>query len=207
MSKKIIIVIVILLAISVLGGIFVASTLTRNNQPQVQRRVPSAQTQTKTSPAASDQKYEDSSGFSFSYPASLKIYEESSNLTSEYYAYLTLEYNATYGYFTAADTGYKSVDEYVFKDSKIKGASLVGASNIDGVSAKQYEKGGELFTIAYDLGVLYILKTPKDKVFWDSAHEQMIDSFAFLSSNATPAPVAGNPTGGQVIYEPEVVVQ
>lgn len=208
--SKVAIIIVVLIGFSIIAGVFIASMIMRSNVPQSIKKnsntVPVNNT-TDTQTSVSSQKYEDSSGFSFNYPTGLKVYEESSNLTAAYYAYLTLESNATYGYFTASDTAYKSVDEYVFKDSKIKGAELVGATSIDGISAKQYQKDGNMFTVAYDLGVLYILQTPVDKGFWEQSHDQIIESFAFLNLNPTPAPVVNNPAGGQVIYEPEVVVQ
>lgn len=199
-----------LIGFSIVAGVFVASMIMRNNAPQSVKKTSNtapANNTVDTQTSVSNQKYEDSSGFSFNYPTGLKIYEEPSNLTAAYYAYLTLENSATYGYFTASDTAYKSIDEYVFKDSKIKGAELVGATSLGGVSAKQYQKDGNLFTVAYDLGVLYILQTPIDKGPWDQSHEQIIESFAFLNLNPTPAPVVNNPAGGQVIYEPEVVVQ
>jgi len=147
--------------------------------------------------------YEDASGFSFKYPKDIKV----SDITPDeenYYTQLSLENSGQEMKVSMLDTTYQSLDEWLEEDSEApKGATLIGAVSLDGVSARQYSFEAKLLTAAIDQEVLYLIESPKDELYWDKVHELFISSFAF----AEPEPAAGGASGGNVIYEAEEVIE
>ena len=147
--------------------------------------------------------YEDASGFSFKYPKDIKV----SDITPDeenYYTQLSLEKSGQKMKVSMLDTTHQSLDEWLAQDSEApKGATLIGAVSLDGVSARQYSFETKLLTAAIDQEVLYLIESPEDELYWDKVHELFVSSFAF----AEPEPAAGGASGGNVIYEAEEVIE
>lgn len=156
--------------------------------------------------------YEDTSGFSFDYPKSIEV----SDVTSDedvYYTVLSLKRGGEEMKVSMLDTEHESIEDWFDKGSDApESLSLVGAVSLGGVSASQYKNGGKLLTVAVDQGVLYLIESPtlpagrqEDESYWDNVHDLFVSSFAFASPE--PAGGSGGAGGGNVIYEPEEIIE
>ncbi len=149
--------------------------------------------------------YEDESGFTFKYPATLAI----SDVTPQNESYYTkLELTDTKDKMTISvyDVKFKSLDEWQ-KDvtNDFRNAKLVGSESLGGISVKQYEsvQSGKpvIITAGLDLGVFYLLVSPKDNGFWDSTHARVVETFK-LTQDSSPSPQAKD---SNTTYDQEVV--
>ncbi len=146
-----------------------------------------------------DLTYTDESGFSFSYPKSVKVSDTTPD-DDAYYTVLTLSKDGSQMTITAKDTKAKTSDEWIKSDSHYQGASLAGATNLGGISAKQYSLGGKLITAGVDAAVVYLIEGPKDGGFWEDTQGVVASSFAFAGTKTSSS-------GDNAIYEEEEVVQ
>ncbi len=146
-----------------------------------------------------DLTYTDESGFSFSYPKSVKVSDTTPD-DDTYYTVLTLSKDGSQMTVTAKDTKAKTPDEWIKSDSRYQGASLAGATNMGGISAKQYSLGGKLITAGVDAAVVYLIEGPKDGGFWEDTQGVVASSFAFAGTKTSSS-------GDNAIYEEEEVVQ
>ncbi len=136
--------------------------------------------------------YEDDSGYSFSYPQSLKIKDVTPS-DEDYYSALELSKS---GESIKIDITSGNVDPY----KTDKSASIVGTTTLGGITANQYSKANRLVTVAIDQGVLYVISGPKDAGFWEDAQTKIISSFKFAGQTTTTQSSDSN-----TVYEEEVV--
>lgn len=150
-----------------------------------------------------DTLYEDTAGFSFKYPKDVKVTDVTPD-EDEYYTQLNLSRGSEKIVLTAKDASAKTADDWLKGDSTYSGSSLVGATTLAGISAKQYSKGETLITIAVDAGVVYLIEGPKDEAFWEDVHGALISSFKFSGTASAGQASSGS---SDIEYEEEEVVE
>lgn len=205
MSKKVFVLIAIL-AILVIGGTagyFVLSPRSKGQSGESGKRSLSLLPKTsKKEEVNADTLYEDSAGFSFKHPKDIKVADVTPG-DDAYYTQLNLAKGNEKIVLTAKDTSAKDVDSWLKTDSTYSGASLVGATSLGGVSAKQYAKGETLITVAIDQGVVYLIGGPKDGAFWEDVQGALVSSFKFSGTASSGSASSGS--SGAVVEEEEVV--
>jgi len=145
--------------------------------------------------------YSDASGFSFLYPKSVEVVDETPD-DSDYYTLLKLTKGDENLTISAMDVDQKTVTSFLENSEKYKKAELYGAISLGSMKAEQYSLGNELITITIDQGVLYLVEGPKDGGYWEETQAIVDESFAFGSTAKT----SGSASDG-VIYEGEEVVE
>lgn len=153
--------------------------------------------------------YIDEAGFSFQYPESAKV----SDITPQdnlHYSVLEITYSGEKGKITITvrDTERGDVEDWLEGDpSSPKLASLVGASSLGQIPAKQYSysNGAQkmLLTVAVDSGLLYLIEGEKDSGFWEEVQNLIVSSFTLDQASQTSS---GSATES-IIYEEEEVVE
>lgn len=189
---------------SIALGAFVLS-LRRNTgtsiaSPVTQLPLPGARNQSETM-----ETYSDESGFSFQYPSSLTVTDETPGDDS-YYSMVSLKDP------DGAKMTMKVRDDSAASTPKTVGQPVsVRLGTLDG---KQYQGNGKLTTIATDQGVLYMIESILDGGYWEKAHRGIVSTFAFTKPQAesrkTSKPSSGSsvsPSGDDVVYETEEVVE
>lgn len=203
MSKKTFIIIAVL-AILVIGGVtgyFVLNS--RSSQGTDKQRSLSQKSGSQKEEIKVDTLYEDTSGFSFKYPKDIKVKDVTPE-GDEYYTQLDLTKGNEKITITIKDTLVKTTDDWIKSDSAYKGASLVGATSLAGISAKQYSKNETLLMVAVDQGIVYLIEGPKDGGFWEDVQGALISTFKFAGTTTSGGSSSG---GSDVIYEEEEIVE
>lgn len=151
-----------------------------------------------------DKVYKDEAGFSFKYPGGINV-EDKTPDDDPYYSVLSLKKEGKELKISMQDTNYKTLDKWLAKEiTSPEGASVVGATSLGGLSAKQYSDGESLWTVAIDQGVLYSIVGPKDGGYWEKLHDLVVSSLSF----SKPEQVTGGISSGNgAIYEEEEVVE
>ena len=154
--------------------------------------------------------YIDEGGFSFQYPQEVKV----SDITPQddlHYSILEITYSGEKGKITITvrDTERGDVEDWLEGDlSSPKLASLVGATSLGQIPAKQYSysNGAQkmLLTVAVDSGILYLIEGEKDSGFWEEMQNLVVSSFTLNQASQTSSRSA--PTES-IIYEEEEVVE
>jgi hypothetical protein len=196
MNKKVIILIsVAVLILAGVGGYFFVSFKNKSNKTSI----PTDVTTTAGETASADLDYLDSSGFSFSYPKSLRV-EDITPSDDSYYSKLALTKSGGKLTVTVKDETAKTVDEFLSSDDYYKNATISGATTLAGIPAKQYLVDGKLMTVALKDGILYLIEGNKDGDFWEGTQGVVVSTFAFgqKSSGSSDA---------NTTYEPEEVVE
>lgn len=148
--------------------------------------------------------YKDTAGFTFKYPTSIIVTDATPGDDDSYYTLLNLTKNSEKMTVAMTDTDYKTVDDWLAKDTSApKSPTLIGAISLDGVAARQYTNGGQTWTVAVDKNVLYVFQSPKDGVFWDKTHDLFVSSFKFDKAQGS----SGGDSSDNTVYEPEETVQ
>jgi len=191
MSKKTLIIVgaVVLVIVAAAVGIYIASRYQKSTPESPSSFFPV------TNPFAvkeEDSSYNDESGFSFMYSKSLKI-EDTTPEDNAYYSVLILSKDGQRIIITVKDT----TDKKINVDGE-----LLGALSLDGVSAKQFQKGESLVTAAIDQGVLYLIEGPKDDGFWEEAQNKIASTFKFGKQETT---IVGTGGSDNTSYEEEIV--
>lgn len=205
MSKKTLIIIAVL-AVLVIGGVtgyFVLGSKTSSGGTRERSLSLLPKTSDDKEEVNADTLYEDSAGFSFMYPKDIKVTDVTPE-EDEYYTQLNLTKGNEKIVMTAKDTSAKNADDWLKSDTTYAGASLVGASTLAGISAKQYSKGESLITIAVDQGVVYLIEGKKDGAYWEDVQRAIISSFKFAGTAPASAPSSG---GSDIVYEEEEVIE
>lgn len=168
------------------------------------------------SPSVSGQKEEeketflDESGFSFNYPKSVTVSDETPD-DDAYYSLLevTKDNNPKGISITLRDTKFDNLDKWVKSGKDIPSdAALVGATSFAGFSAKQYTTDNKLWTAAIDKGVLYLIEAQKDADFWEKTNDLIVSTFALVQPKAATEKTGGGAAGGgNVVYEVEEVIE
>lgn len=165
---------------------------------------PTAKTTTQEIGIKSDKVYKDESGFSFKYPEDL-IIKDVTPEDNSYYSVLSLKKEGKELKISMQDTTYKTPDKWLEKEVvSPEGVSVVGATSLGGLSAKQYSDGEKLWTVAIDQGILYSIVGPKDGRFWEKLHDLVVSTLAFSKPEQ---PAGGTGSGGGAIYEEDEVVE
>lgn len=191
MSKKTLIIIsaVLLVIVAAAGGVYLASRYRKSTSESPASFFPA------TNPFVAkeeDVSYYDESGFSFQYPQSFKISDETPE-DSSYYTLLVLSKDDQSIKITVKDTADKKTDAL---------GDLLGALTLDNISAKQYKKGNNLITAAIDQGVLYSIEGPKDGGYWEEVQGKIASTFKFGKQETQAQEVTSN---DNTTYEEEVV--
>lgn len=152
-----------------------------------------------------DAVYQDESGFSFKYPKDVRINDITPENDQSYYSLLSVQKGSSSLFITIKDVQYEKVQDWLENAPDApKNAKLVGAVSLGNLSAQQYEASNKLYTLALDKQVLFQFTSPKDP-YWDRVHELVITSFAF--DREPEKSTFSSEGGGNVIYEPEEVVE
>lgn len=196
---------VLLVFTSVVTGILFAA---KKNQ-----RSAGSLTSPSTELPGSPAQYADPSGFSFQYPKTLTIVDETPP-DDAYYSLLILKSTgeSIKMTLTVKDTLYKTVEDWLRKDPEApKNAAALGSIAIGGATGTQYSENGKLLTVAVDQGVVYRIESIKDGGFWERAHRQIVSTFALSDPNTQAKNAQGSsssaPSGNNTVYETEEVVQ
>lgn len=152
------------------------------------------------------QTYSDASGFSFQYPSSLTLTDETPKDNSYYSTVSLKDASGAKMTVTVRDTTVKTVDEWFATAGS--GAARV-STKLGTLDAQQYQNNGKIITFAIDQGVLYLVESLKDGGFWEQAHAGLVSSFVFSNPmKTTSADVpASSDNSGDTVYETEEVVQ
>lgn len=193
-----------------LAGVLVAGVLTAlgviffKSQKEPLVSLPQIQKGPASSTLKAEETYTDEAGFSFGHPKDIKVSDITPN-DNLYYTKLSLKKRDKEIIISTKDTKYKTPDEWLTKDKDVpEDTSLVGATSLGGISAKQYTSDGKLWTVAIDQGILYLIEGPKDKGYWEDLHELVVSTFS-LSKPGQATGAAG--AGDNAIYEEEEVVE
>lgn len=147
-----------------------------------------------TAVVVAEKVYEDSSGFSFSYPGDLTISDQTPD-DAVHYSLLYLKNKA--GETTRIKV--KDKEKEVPPDSKSsKTLSLAG------MKAEYYESPVKLTTLALNQNILYEIVSP-NTAYWQKIHQAVVESFTIGST-----PSAGNQSSSpadNTTYEAEEVVE
>lgn len=200
MSKSKILTIIFLLVIAgtATGAVLVYKPVNRISLS------PTAKTTTQETDIKGDKVYKDESGFSFKYPEDITIKDVTPEDDS-YYSVLSLKKEGKELKISTRDTNYKTVDKWLEKEvTSPEGASVVGATSLGGLSAKQYSDGEKLWTVAIDQGVLYSIVGPKDAGYWEKLHDLIVSSLSFSKPEQTGS---GSSSDRSAVYEEEEVVE
>lgn len=196
MNKKVIILISILILLAAIGGGYLIVSEGYKSKPKSLSETGSV---TNKEVASKDLDYSDASGFSFSYPKSLRA-EDITPSDDSYYSKVSLSKSGGKITITVKDETSKTIDEFISSDDYYKGATLSGATTLAGISAKEYSLNGKKITIALKDGILYLVEGNKDGGFWEGAQGVVTSTFEFGQKSS-----AGS--DANTTYEPEEVVE
>lgn len=208
MSKKWIIVI-IFVVIAIGAGILGAIFLIQNNKSQTSKETGSlSDSLSKIIPQAKKEavlkKHTDEAGFSFSYPDTVTVVDNTPE-EGNYYSLLNLSQGSIKATISLEDTKAKTVEEYLKSNSKYANLTLSGATSFGGISAKEYEDQSSKYIFAIDQGVLYIFEYPNNEE-WIEVFDKIIETFAFKGEEKTTTSQKSAPAES-VIYEEEEVIE
>lgn len=186
--------------VSLTIGALVASSRRKQTQtpsPTTQLSVPEAE-----KPADALLPYADEAGFSFQYPSSLVIADETPQDTS-YYSLVSLKNSSgSKMTVTVRDGTAGNAIKSMGQPTSVKFGTLDG---------EQYRGNGKLVTVASDQGVSYIVESLLDGGFWEKAHQQLVASFTFSNpasvSKTTSGSSSGASSAGDTVYDAEEVVE
>lgn len=186
MKKSTLIIIASLfLVLGGVGGYFIISARNKTSQP-----VSKESGTTKETVLKADLTYKDESGFSFGYPKGIKI----TDVTPEddnYYTQLELAKGNESLTITVKDA----------KEDSYQKLSLVGATSLGDLPAKQYTQDGKLITAAFQDGILYSVEGLKDGSFWENTQNLIVSSFTLAK------PTTSDSSDENTVYEGEETVE
>ncbi len=143
---------------------------------------------------SADLSYTDASGFSFKYKSDYKVTDTTPD-DNDTYSLLTITSAKDSTTLSIKDTKYKSLVEWE-KDNKT--AVTVGAVNLSGLSAKQYNMNANLVTVAIDQGIVYVISGKES-----DNYTLLTNTFSFSDPNKT----ASSQGDSDIIYEEEETVE
>lgn len=153
--------------------------------------------------------YVDQSGFSFKYPDSITVVDDTP-ADVNYYALLTLKNSSDKMKMTVKikDVSHKTVEDWLAKDPEApKNSTNLGKVNLAGTSGSQFSTSGKLITAIIDQGVLYLFESLKDDGFWEQTHQQLVSTFVFANPSESKAKAGGQSTVSDTVYEAEEVIE
>jgi len=195
-KKKIILISVLLLLVAGGAGYLIVSSKNKSSSTSF----PIAESLTSKEMASADLEYNDESGFSFKYPKSLKV-EDITPSDDSYYSKLSLTKSGEKLTITVKDETEKTIEKFLSSDNYYKEASLIGATSLAGISAKEYSLDEKLITIALKDGILYLIEGSRDSGFWQDTQGVVVSTFVFGLKEA------GGSSDANTTYEAEVIVE
>ncbi|MEK7526706.1 MAG: hypothetical protein AAB546_04480 [Patescibacteria group bacterium] len=196
MSKTNIIVLVLIVFLLVAGGVGLYLTLkpkdTKNSQASSDFY---NGTTILPTPNTNELIYKDSSGFSFKYKSGYSVKDVTPD-DADTYSVVSIAKGNEVLTLSIKDTKYKTLMDWE-KDNKT--ASMVGAVNLSGMSAKQYLLAGNTLTVAIDQGVIYVV-TGKES----ESYTLLVNTFVFADPNEKST---ASDLTSDIIYEEEEVVE
>lgn len=205
MSKRLLLGILPAVILIGLGGFVLFSRLQTSNSPLVPNP-----TEQKVE-IKGDNTYTDESEFYFKYPDKIDVQDVTPD-EEVYYSKLNLTSSVKEGVLTITvkDTPSSTLDEWFNQESSApKAAKVSGATELAGLSAKQYEfsKGPEKFllTLVVNRGIAYSIEGPQDSGFWEETHNLIADSLVIGKPSVSNS--SSNNAGTNIIYEEDEIVE
>ena len=153
--------------------------------------------------------YDDEAGFSFDYPADLKVVEKDLEDGSVYSSLELLEEGMSEGGLTIkiTDTTAVSLDSWLAKNKETEEATESGEITLSGFEARRmrYGEPERNRLVAVDSGILYLIESPAE-VKWSSAFNLVVSTFQLTveekqAGGSAPAGDSG------IIEEAEEVIE
>ena len=141
--------------------------------------------------------YLDSAGFSLKYPSGFNVSDVTPDDDSTY-SFLDITKGNEKITLKIEDTKYKSLADWE-KDNTF--ATVVGATSLGGMSAKQYKMSSKLVTVAIDKAIIYYLEYSGSD---EATYSLITDSFTLTDGQTANS---GGGAADGAIYEEEEVVE
>lgn len=202
MSKKNLLIIVLgVLAILVLGIIFVMSRAQKESFVSSVLEVGKPKESGGKSLA-----YEDESGFSFQYPSTLGVIEKDVN-DPTVYSSLELSSKDHPGeklVVKITDTSLATIDKWLKENPQTGNLTNSAEIILGGMSGKnlEYTNPSRSLILVVDNGILYRLEAPEDGSFWTQALKMVSETFQLTGGTK-----ASNGGGASVVDEGEEIVE
>lgn len=135
----------------------------------------------------SDQTYTDLSGFSFKYPKDVSIKDTTPN-DETYYSRLNVDHKGNIITIEIKDVAKEPVYQ-----------NLVGATQLAGMSSKQYKTEFTHTTVSFDKGILYQIQLHTEDAYMTKVYEGIVSSFIIGSGSSSNSP------NGDTTYEEETI--
>lgn len=185
MSKKIVISFLIVILASVATFLFILNRPKGLSTPLP--KLTSQETVKKVEPSSTFINYEDSSGFSFSYPDNLSITKN--EVDDNTYADLQLFSNDVSGSLNLkiADSKLKSLDDWL-KTNKYASKEAPKEVKLGSLKAKEVKTADRLILGALDQGILFTIEMPLiEEVFWMKVYGKILSDFSFVAPEVVTA--------------------
>lgn len=206
MNKRITILIILLIGITIVtGGFIVQSLVTSNNTTPTNILT---QPETNIEPSSKTKEYIDASGFSFKYPDDVTV-EKLEATDDTIYSQLKLSAQIEGSVvIIVQDTEFKTFEDWKVSNNTVSNVKEVTLGSLKG---NEVHVGTLTRTIAIDQGILFSLDldAKENKDYWDKVYEGIRTSFTFkapensVSTGTTTSADTG--AGDDVIFEEEVI--
>jgi hypothetical protein len=201
MSKNKIFFLVIILVI-IIGGSLTGYFLFSNKKISNNSKEASLTNLFQKEEITADLTYKDSSGFSFQYPASIKVTDVTPN-NELFYTSLKLSKGDDNLTINIQDTSFKTADDWFLSEDSTSDLKFSKTIDLGGISAKQYSSNSKIITVAVDKGVLYLIEGINDKGYWEKTQEIITSTFSFAGIKTG----GGSDSSDGTIYEEEEVIE
>lgn len=204
MPKKLIIIVIIILGLTVLG-ILLRSSLIK--KIPLSAPSPAQQAKKAVTPSATFKEYSDPSGFTFNYPDNLSLINREITDNSAY-ADIQLSSKDTNGSLSLriSDSKYTSLDEWL-KQNKDAAIGTPKEVRLGSLKALEIRTNDRLLLGALDKGVLFSIEMPLvEENFWKIVYTKILADFSFTSPDNTSSDTTTN-SSSDVTLEGEEVIE
>lgn len=200
MIKKIGLAALIMVSASIVILFFTTSG--KQESSSISKKIVIVPTSTETMNSLKTKEYIDPSGFKFNYPESL-ILDKKTITDNKIYSSIEISSSANPGKITIDVSSTDSASLKIPNSVKTKKLTL------GDLNAQQYENKGQIFTLALDTGVLFMIKTDYDskKDFWSSVNEKITSSFAFVAPDNQSGTSSSSTSDDSIVDEGEEVIE
>lgn len=210
MHRKTLILVVV--AICLIGGIIAFFIL--NPKGSTKQALSEPETQKEAVPSKSYIDYADPAGFSFSYPDNISLANraaenEDTSSDPDAYADLQLFSNDKSGSINLriADTKLKTIEDWK-KENQIPADITPTEKKLGTLSAYEFKTKDRVMLVSIDQGILFTVDMPViEEVFWNEVYDKVISGFSFGVPETEVAQSAAAPSGDEVIFEGEEVIE
>jgi hypothetical protein len=193
-------------------GFAVATYFISNNRQKQTLVSPENKTSTLTPLAVpsqandSERVYEDSAGFSFSYPGDLTVSDQTPDDNKHYSLLYIKNQTGETSKITVKDVAYSTGDKWSSAEKEVPaGTKPVKTLTLSGLKADYYETAAKIVTVAVSQNILYEIVSPNTPG-WQKIHPALSSSFSIGSVPAGNRQSA-SPPADNTTYEPEQVVE